>query len=151
MCGNCGDIGADKPIMQAEVQPESIVSLDGRRGPPTGLVGRHVLAVCGIGNPRTFEKLVESLTGTASGILVYADHHRYVAADVEAICVAGRRAGAELVVTTRKDWVKLAPLWPAAAIGLLRLDMRLVLTAGAEEFDTRLRHVLTSGREARRG
>jgi tetraacyldisaccharide 4'-kinase len=140
--------GADKPIVRAEVQPEATVHLDGRRGPLTSLVGRHVLAVCGIGNPRTFEMLVESLTGTAPEILVYADHHRYSAVDVNAIGSMAGQAGVELVVTTHKDWVKLAPLWPASAVSLVRLDMRLLLTAGTEELDTRLRQALMSGRQA---
>jgi tetraacyldisaccharide 4'-kinase len=141
--------GADKPIVHAEVQPESIVKLDGRRGSPTELVGQRLLAVCGIGNPRTFQKLVEMVTGTASEDVVFADHHRYRAGDVDAICAAAGQAGAKLVVTTRKDWVKLAPLWPASAVPLVRLDMRLDFTAGAAEFDVRLRGALAQPKERR--
>ena len=143
--------GDDKLIVEAEVQAEALVGQDGRRRPTTDLGGRRVLAVCGIGNPQTFEKLLRALSVTVSATLTYADHHRYRVGDIDAISAAARRVGAELVVTTRKDWVKLAPLWSTSAVDLLRLDVRPRFTIGAEEFDTRLRRALGLPTEAQRG
>jgi len=87
-----------------------------------------VLPVCGIGNPQTFIRLVEGLAPRRARPVVYRDHHAYRVGDVEAIAGLARRRGAAAVLTTRKDWVKLAPLWrkvPAAAgLELLRIDVR---------------------------
>jgi tetraacyldisaccharide 4'-kinase len=131
-----------KLIVRADVEADALVTRDERRAPPTDLAGRSVLAVCGIGNPQTFEKLVSALTGAECHTVAFADHHRYSAADVAGLGVTARRAGVELVVTTRKDWVKLAPLWSDAQVGLARVDVRLVLRGAVEEFDARLRQAV---------
>jgi tetraacyldisaccharide 4'-kinase len=132
----------EKPVIQGAVEADALVHRDGRRVQPAELGGRRVLAVCGLGNPRTFEKLISSLTGAACKVLVFADHHRYTPADVRAIDASAARAGAELVVTTRKDWVKLMPLWSDTQVELARLDIRLVLTGATEDLDVRLRQVV---------
>jgi len=98
-----------------------------RPTPPRGL---RVLPVCGLGNPTTFLRLVAELADDVAAPMVFCDHQRYGPAEVEAICAAANTAKAAAVVTTRKDWVKLAPQWPAAggsspAPPLLRLDVRL--------------------------
>jgi tetraacyldisaccharide 4'-kinase len=132
----------DKPLVLAALEAESLTFPDAASRPPTDIAGRPVLAVSGIGNPRTFEKLVESLAGQPAEYLRFADHHRYDPNDVARIVAA---AGDNWVVTTRKDWVKLCPLWPDRGPPLVRLDMKLTLTAGAPEFDARLRAVCGTG------
>src|SRR5436305_11830498 len=50
-----------------------------------------------------YTTLFRSVAGTRS----FRDHHRYTAADIAAIRDAARIAGAEAVVTTEKDAVKI--------------------------------------------
>jgi len=126
-------------IVQAAVQPDGLLRSDGQRFSPDKLRGWRPMTVCGLGQPRSFSQLVADLVGTDCPGLVYPDHYRYGPADVKVIGVAARRAGAEAVVTTRKDWVKLLPLWPAELPLLVRLDVRLVLQKGRESFEERLR------------
>lgn len=130
------------PILRAAVEPDVLVAHEGWRLSPAELTGRRVLGVCGLGDPRTFVSLVRELSGAGSATEIFSDHHRYDADDVRTICAAAERNGAELVVTTRKDWVKLRPLWPDSAVPLVRLDVRFTLTAGSAEFDARLRQAL---------
>ncbi len=134
------------PIWRAAVVAESLVRQDGRRESPADLSGRRVLAVCGIGNPRTFEKLVSSLTGMPGRSFVFPDHHRYGAADAQAIRATASQVGADQVVTTRKDWVKLALLWPVDGVELAHLDVRLELQDADQDFDERLRRALEKHR-----
>ena len=134
----------DKPIVLAALEADTLVGADGQPRPPTELTAHKILAVCGIGNPRTFEKLVEALIGKAVTNLRFRDHHNYGPADVDNIVSAARDCW---VVTTRKDWVKLRPLWPDRGPPLMRLDIKLTLTAGFAEFDSRLRGVTTSIRD----
>ena len=132
-----------KPILTARVEPAALVHADGRRADPSELSERRVLPVCGIGNPETFLKMLATLgpRECAAGV-VFADHRRYSADDVAAIAARADLAGADLVVTTRKDWVKLAPLWPASEPPLVRLDVRVALTGQDVDFDARLRAVV---------
>jgi tetraacyldisaccharide 4'-kinase len=142
---------SDKLILWAGVEAEALVDRAGRRRPPADLAGRCALPVCGLGNPRTFTTLLDSLTSPVYPPLVFADHARYGRKDVDRIIATARRAGADVVVTTRKDWVKLAPRWSEPALDLLRLDVRVALPEGAQELDARLRQVVRATAEPRAG
>jgi len=129
------------PIIKAEVLPGALVDVEGRELEPAALAGRRVLPVCGLGNPRTFVNLVVQTFGDACPPMIYPDHHRYGPDDVEAILAAAHRHGADAVVTTRKDWVKLHVCWSWAvaggAVGLYRLDVSVAL-ADPQNVDARL-------------
>jgi tetraacyldisaccharide 4'-kinase len=93
--------------------------------PPTALQGRPVLAVSGIAQPDAFETDLAATGVTLLGTRRFADHHVYTRADVQDLLgwrqdlldQTGSDAAKEdpLLVTTDKDWVKLAPLLPDAA------------------------------------
>jgi tetraacyldisaccharide 4'-kinase len=69
-----------------------------------------VLAVAGIGDPDQFFATLRDAGWNVARTLSYSDHHRYNARDISAIADAARSAGAELVVTTEKDAVRLDTL-----------------------------------------
>jgi tetraacyldisaccharide 4'-kinase len=127
-------------LVIAEVVAERLFGRDGQVSPPADLRARRVLAVCGLGNPHTFGGLVRSLTPTCE-LLKFADHQSYGEPHIGRILTRARESRADSVVTTRKDWVKLAPLWPAGGLELVRLDVRLVLSGPVVEFEDRLRKV----------
>ncbi len=131
-----------KPLFQADVEAAGLLMPDGCRVGSGELAGRCVLPVCGLGNPSTFVKLVKTLTPDAAAPVVLPDHARYESKQVFRVLDAARRADAEWVVTTRKDWVKLHHEWPDSAVPLVRLDMALTLGRGAAEFDVYLQRVL---------
>jgi tetraacyldisaccharide 4'-kinase len=134
------------PVVRALLEAESVVGLDGEAAPPDRLGGRSVLCVCGIGNPRTLQRSVEALAERVCPPLTFRDHHRYEPADVEAIARTAEQRKVDVVVTTRKDWVKLAPLWKQRAGSrtppLWRLDVRLVLADEAGVVDRHLKQVI---------
>jgi len=74
---------------------------------PDELTNRRVFAFAGLaGNEQFFASLRANglnVVGTRS----FRDHHRYTAADIAAIKDAARTAGAEAIVTTEKDAVKI--------------------------------------------
>jgi tetraacyldisaccharide 4'-kinase len=63
----------------------------------------------GIARPERFHGDVAPLVGRVSGTAVFADHHAYTAAEVAAIEAQARAAGADAIVTTAKDAVRLPP------------------------------------------
>ena len=67
-----------------------------------------VAAFCAVGNPRSF---FNALT-TYEVVLqkAFRDHHRYSQNDVDSLIDAARRAGANTLITTAKDAVKLRSL-----------------------------------------
>jgi tetraacyldisaccharide 4'-kinase len=97
-------------VLTTSVTPWPYLAAEESGPAPIDFGGRRILPVCGIGNPRTFLKLIESTKNPAPPC-IFPDHHRYTRADVERICNRARAAGVEAVVTTGKDYVKLEPMW----------------------------------------
>jgi tetraacyldisaccharide 4'-kinase len=76
--------------------------------PPSG--GFKVLAVAGIANPQRFFDALKAAGHVIAGEMTFPDHHRYTAADLTAIDAKMRAAGADAIVTTDKDAVRLETL-----------------------------------------
>jgi len=105
--------------------------------------GKRVFAFCGIGNPQSFFHTVERLGGLLAGSRAYDDHYRYDASDLDRIHHEAARQEAQIVLTTQKDWMRIAR-W-AAAPGhppLAYLAVELQITAGAQELIALIDRVL---------
>ncbi len=76
--------------------------------PPSWLARRRVFVVSGIGNPAAFRAQVErEVGGPIVGERTLADHASYSATLVAGLVREAERRGAEAIVTTAKDWVKI--------------------------------------------
>nr|WP_303652654.1 tetraacyldisaccharide 4'-kinase [Paludisphaera mucosa] len=95
------------PILEARHAPRDLVDGEGSVGTLDGLPGRAVAAFCGIGNPVGFRRTIESLGCRLVDLRVFPDHHPYSADDVDGLVRWAGATGAELVLTTQKDLVKL--------------------------------------------
>jgi tetraacyldisaccharide 4'-kinase len=105
--------GATAPVYRAiHAHAELHVEAGGetRRQPLSELRGRSWFAACGIGDPDTFLRQLQSVGGRCAGYRWFADHHRYTADDLAAVRREALAAGAEVVVTTEKDWAKMEGL-----------------------------------------
>jgi tetraacyldisaccharide 4'-kinase len=117
-----------KAIIVAQHAPVALTDLSGAPQPLDTLAGQAVLAVSGLGCPESFEHTLTSL-GARVAPWRYEDHYRYQPGDWVEIARAADRAGAQTVITTAKDAVKL-PADPPLPVWVLRSQMRLI--AGAE-------------------
>ena len=73
---------------------------------PIGL--RPAFAFCGLGNPENFFELIKRNEIAINGTLAFRDHHIYSQMDIEKIEDEAQIAGAEVLLTTAKDAVKLS-------------------------------------------
>ena len=119
------------------------------------LRGQPVLLLSGLARPGAFRRTVEGLGARVVGERRHPDHHRFGAADLEAAFAAAAAAGAERVVTTEKDAVRL--LEPEAG-GALAADPRLAVlrieaevVAGGEALERALDAALLVGDARRTG
>jgi tetraacyldisaccharide 4'-kinase len=80
--------------------------------PVPSAAGTRVLAVAGLARPDRFFADVGRQGWTVTRTLAFGDHHRYTRADLDRVAAAMRDAGADLVVTTEKDLVRMLPLRP---------------------------------------
>ncbi|MGH7213849.1 MAG: tetraacyldisaccharide 4'-kinase [Tepidisphaeraceae bacterium] len=103
--------------------------------PISELRSRRFFALAGIGNPAAFHAQLGGFGNTYLGQRWFADHHDYTADDVARVRQEATAAGAEVIVTTEKDWMKLARLDAATSgePGLWRLAMEIRFAPGDEE------------------
>jgi tetraacyldisaccharide 4'-kinase len=71
--------------------------------------GRRVVAFAGIARPERFFGALRQQGYDVTQALSFPDHHWYTASDIDRIRAAASEAGADLVVTTEKDAVRVAP------------------------------------------
>ncbi|MDA1026189.1 MAG: tetraacyldisaccharide 4'-kinase [Planctomycetota bacterium] len=71
------------------------------------LRGRRLATLFGVGNPASIRDAVEAAGSEIVHDEPARDHAAYDAASVSRLVVAARAAGADAVITTFKDWVKL--------------------------------------------
>ncbi len=119
-----------------------ITAQPGREGvgnmqPLDTLQGRRVLAFCGVGNPAGFRHTLEVCGYEVVEFHEFPDHHVYTPGDLRALEAASEHAGAEVLLCTQKDLVKIGtarlvdrPLW-AIRVGIDFL-------AGREELEQEL-------------
>jgi len=75
----------------------------------TAVEGARVVAVAGIARPERFFAALRERGCDVVKALSFPDHHWYTANDLDRIRAAARDTGADLVVTTEKDAVRLPP------------------------------------------
>ena len=73
-------------------------------------VGWNVVALCGIGNPQAFSQDLLQIGINIAAEEFFADHHAYTQRDVDRVVQTARDTGAEAIVTTEKDAVRLEGL-----------------------------------------
>lgn len=99
------------------------------------LKGRKVLGFAGIGNPGALGATLRKMGATVVGELVYGDHHDYEQADLQQLERRAEQSGAEMLVTTEKDAVKLEGLDRARNNKRLHwLGIRMTITGQRERF-----------------
>lgn len=104
-----------RPPLAASAHAWSHLRAGDERLPVEWLRARRVFALSAIGNPAAFVAGLRDAGAAIVGERRLADHARYTPAAIERVRRDARRAGAEAVVTTEKDWVKVAPCLAALA------------------------------------
>jgi tetraacyldisaccharide 4'-kinase len=102
---------------------------------------RDILAIAGIGDPDLFAAQLQRL-GSRVRLVALDDHHAYD--EVEAMHLARAVPSGGLAVTTAKDAVKLAPMWPGGDPVLFVATLRVAFDSGRETLDAMLNRVATA-------
>lgn len=104
------------------------------RQPLSFLKGRRVLAFCGIATPESFEKFLRDLGAVIVARERFLDHYRYAEEDFVELIAQAKKEGAECLVTTEKDAVRI-PHERAWDLPLYYLRLEIDILRGAADFD----------------
>jgi tetraacyldisaccharide 4'-kinase len=90
--------------------------------------GKSALAFCGIARPGSFLDTLREAGVSPVDFVTYPDHHHFTSGDLAELAERAARAGAEMIITTEKDAVKIethaggTPPFYALTVELTLLD-----------------------------
>lgn len=123
--------------------PSTLVNvLDATRQELSRLRGARAVAIAAIGSPASFFAQLRELGVSQLHEIPFPDHHRFTRHEVDRL--ADRSAGYEVVVCTLKDAVKLAPLWPHAALPLWYVSQQAEIERGDTALDASLAEIISA-------
>jgi tetraacyldisaccharide-1-P 4'-kinase len=100
----------DVPIFRCDLRQDGLLDPAGHTQSIDALKGQRLFAFCGIGNPEAFFRQIETSGGKVVGTSRFADHHPYTADELSDLLAKASAAGADIALTTEKDWVKIGPM-----------------------------------------
>lgn len=95
-----------------------------------------VIAFCGIARPQRFFSALRSAGADLRREIIFRDHHRYTAADVQRLITAQAGLPGSILVTTEKDAVNLRPRLERLRPVVIPMKIEL------QESDNAIRHLL---------
>lgn len=127
-----------RPILFSSHRPTDVWDL--KTGAVTdlpSLTGRKAIAVCGIAQPNRFLETVGGLGVHVLEEIIYPDHYRYRQRDWDRILKEGVRRGAEIVLTTEKDAMRMRGFSSEIPVSVVRVEW--VVTEGWSLLERRIR------------
>jgi tetraacyldisaccharide 4'-kinase len=122
-------------IIRCAHKPKVFCEVNGTKNEPLNyLHEKYVGVFCGIASPRGFEQLIHRMAGELRYKKRYLDHHPYHNDELDKMFQRAKNAGAEVMVTTEKDAVRIpADFQPIIPLFYLRMEIEIV--EGFDDFE----------------
>jgi 3-deoxy-D-manno-octulosonic-acid transferase len=99
----------EAPVFKARTRPERWADATGNAWDLAHFADTPAVAFCGLGNPESFWRSLDSIGLHPVDCHNYGDHHRYPPAEVRRLARHAIQVGANVLLTTAKDSVNLPP------------------------------------------
>jgi tetraacyldisaccharide 4'-kinase len=113
----------DRPIFQSQMRTSRVASL--KNATETMARPARVAAFCAIGNPSSFFKHLRGLGYEVVFERVFQDHHVYSQDEIDSLMESAAKAGANILLTTAKDAVKLRAMSFSLPCYVLEIEMSI--------------------------
>jgi tetraacyldisaccharide 4'-kinase len=120
------------PVFFSRHEPSFIEDLKGDRHPVDWLKGKNVYGFSGIAGPALFLDIIRGTGADIVGTRPFRDHYGFTRGDVDAVVRTARRAGAEWIITTEKDIMRLGDF--ELPHNLLVLGIEFSVDRGLKDF-----------------
>ena len=123
-------------IIECNHRPQYLVRMfsGNEKAPLSALKGAKVAALSAIACPESFENFLSALGAELVLKDHFADHHRYTQQEIIDFVNQAKAAGAEFIVTTEKDAVRI-PRLDRCDVPLFYLRIQIDILSGQESFD----------------
>jgi tetraacyldisaccharide 4'-kinase len=139
-----GALVPEVPIVETRMKPAELWDVATGDAVKAGELRKlAAFALSSIANPHDFEATVERIGVHLVSSMAFPDHHRYTESDLALVGAAVRASGAEAIVTTEKDAVRLTRWRPPVKLVALGIDLDVV--AGRDELARALVEALERG------
>ncbi|MGH9714276.1 MAG: tetraacyldisaccharide 4'-kinase [Candidatus Acidiferrales bacterium] len=116
---------SDAPIFYARVEMDSVFAPFHPHLTEREARERRLFAFCGIGNPSAFVSDLRDWGLQICGYRFFPDHHRYSAADINAIEQEAKSAGASGVICTEKDSFNYTGVWRSMDLWVCSISIQI--------------------------
>lgn len=130
-----GSRGPEQPLPEIPEMPSfrgfhrPLGVVEGRTGrllPAASLQGQKVCAFAGIGRPEAFRRSLNDLAPEIVSFRTFPDHHPYSLPDLDSLRRLAAKTGADRIVTTEKDGIRLVDFPDfLTEVSLLRIGMEI--------------------------
>ena len=103
------------------------------RRPLEDLRGKRIAAFSGIATPESFERFLREAGAQLVHVSRFLDHYRFTHEDLLEVFAGAEKAGAEFIVTTEKDAVRIAAS-ERCPLPLYYLRLEIEILRGASDF-----------------
>lgn len=97
----------DVPVLSSRMLTSGFRNIDGEQIEQSALLSQPIGAFCGIGNPRSFFKHLQSEGFKLEFTRAFPDHHHYRQSELDDLVRKATATGVTALVTTAKDATKL--------------------------------------------
>ncbi len=130
-------------VVRSIHRPVCARSADGQQISIEQLKGRKVFAFCGIGNPDAFLSSIRNMGADLAGSKVYDDHYHYTEHCLAEVRAQAQASGADIILTTQKDWTKVSGLTrPGKGVPLAYLVIEIKFLAGQDRITSLIQKAL---------
>jgi len=107
-----GELSSGPPIFRSHMTIRGLRQVAGRESPVSAgeIKASRVAAFCGVGNPESFFSLARRAGYQLCHTQTFRDHRIYSQADIDRVARESNKRGAQFLLTTAKDEVKLRAL-----------------------------------------
>jgi tetraacyldisaccharide 4'-kinase len=128
-------IGTFIPVLSMYPKPKYLIRGNTEDSLPLEYIkGKKICAIAGIGSPESFGETIDSLGGILVSFMPFPDHYRYTSQDISDIRNKSSATGAEIIMTTEKDGIRLTD-FPDFLEDILILKVEMEILPSREEFE----------------
>ena len=135
-------INPDMIIAESIHNPTCAKSLAGEEITIEQLKIRKIFAFCGIGNPDAFLSTIKNTGANLVGSKIYDDHYHYTDSDIDDIHGQANRLGADLILSTQKDYTHSAIRHAQYEIPFAYLAVEIKFISGEDKLKQLIKDVL---------
>lgn len=122
------------PVFHAWVAPRAWVEHKSGRELPVGMKPfERAVVICGLGNPLSFRRTLESLGVAPVAWMEFPDHHRYRPDELRRVAHQAAVRGATALITTEKDVMNLPDGWESLIAPLELYWLKVAMSIEQEE------------------